>query len=430
MGIGQRILWIVCAVLTLWTLPARAVPARADQVKGWRFAVIGDHRGDNKNFLLVQDPDDPTKLVAMGYNDDGITKPILADIAAALAKEHVEFVLDGGDLVTKWQKSAKTPTGTYPFAIKAGPLFDYELGIWEEIWKTNSGNLPIFPVRGNQEWTCPLANWYAFIARMPGIGTYPIQSAPGLEGLTFSFTYKNCLFIGIDQYASALSSGDSHLIDPPALEWIKGQLLASDRPFKFVWSHAPAFEVWDPGADANFTTVKDGLATPYAMFTHDTTKIPKLAGFPPLDAMGIRDDLWNTIAGTGAEYFCGHEHLYARAMAATLADPISLALGTPARQTIIGNGGAPAFKALSPDYVNGPYAETYTALALPTDGTFQYVLGQPLIVPETPVDLQFGYIVVEVRGSHVTARYMAEAGAGAGFHQLDSWTIAGAPDPN
>lgn len=121
----------------------------------------------------------------------------------------------------------------------------------------------------------------------------------------------------------------------------------------------------------------------------------------------------------GAEYFCGHEHIYGRGLAVDTE-------GRWIRQTIIGNGGAPVPPAFPAAYNLGPYIESYTGIALPTLPPHDpLVLVNPLIVSEAATRTnEFGYIIVEMHGAKVIATYKAEPAAGAGFQVIETWTIA------
>jgi hypothetical protein len=372
---------------------ANAVPSSNGT---WRFAVIGDHRGDNDPGKIGPDGF-YTKLVHgpdgkyIGFKDGGINQVVLAQLAATLQSEHVEFVLEIGDLVTKHisQINGRTPDA----------LLTEELTLWAQIWNENSGGLDIYPVRGNQEWTASAQVWLDFIKGMPGIGELRPNGPEGEVGMTYGFHYKNCLFLGIDDYFSPAASGDSHVVTPAAQAWLDRVLAEADRPFKFVYGHAPAFEVWNTKV-TKFTGVKDGLANPQGKFTPA--------------AIASRNAFWNSVGSAGAEYFCGHEHIFARGVNAT-------ATGRLVRQTVIGNGGAPSSPAYDPAVYNlGPFAESYAGITLPSVPP-GLMLDVPLITSETPPRgaTEYGYVIVEVHGSHVTATYKALTGG-----YLESWEIA------
>lgn len=371
---------------------------------GFKFGVLGDHRGDNKASNVNSTKD--------GYKDGGMNKAVLANLAAALRQEGVDFVLDVGDLATKW---------TAPMiSITPDALMTSELAEWAAIWNANSAALPIFPVRGNQEVSASVSVWTDWISSMPGIGSLAPNGPPGEEMLTYSFKRRNCLFVGIDQYLPP-GNNDTHVISQAALDWLEGQLPQSGH--KFVFGHAPAFEVWDPKAATSFTAVKDGLASPYASFTPDY--------------MAMRDRFWNLLGQRKAEYFCGHDHIYARALCVDSA-------GRWAGQTIIGNGGAPPPALFSTAYTRGPFAEAYAGIPFPTlnappDPVYMlefrrvetesmplFSVGEPPKVTQT---YGFGYVVVTVHGSWVTAKYMAEPAANASFIEVESWAIVEGAEP-
>ncbi len=395
----------LCVVASVW----------ADPVPSFRFAVMGDHRGDNKAW----DTNTWDR-----YKDDGITKPALIDIAEALKAERVDFVLDVGDLATKWTKQLKN--------IKADALFARELADWASLWREHSGNLPLFPVRGNQEVSASRSVWQAFAQGMPGIGALAPNGPAGEEWMTYSFQYHNCLFVGIDQYMPP-ADNDTHYITPAAMAWLDQQLdprfnKLTRSGHKFVWGHAPAFEIWDFKAATPFTSTKDGLASPYTLYSYN---------FKDINFVAMRDTLWDIVAKRKAEYFCGHDHIYARGLAVD-------SKGRLARQTIIGNGGAPP-PILPPAYppavyTLGPFAESYTGIAfatLPTNLVYQ--LQYPRVVAEsfplfeippappkvTGLPYGYGYVVVEVAGPIVTATYKAEPEVGAGFREVDRWIVSG-----
>jgi hypothetical protein len=369
--------------------------------KSWRFGVIGDHRSGNKagDVLFIPDPQNPKGKIGIGYKDGGIAKPILQDLATALKNEDVEFVLNVGDLVSKWRAEINGKT--------ADVLLAEELAEWANIWNTNSDELPIYPVRGNQEVSASKVVWQEFITTLPGIGQLRPNGPAGEENLTYAFKYRNCLFVGVDQYVDALANGNTHLLTPQAQVWLDQTLSESDKPFKFVFGHVPAFETWDATSKLPFTVMKDGLASSNALFS--------------AEFIALRNAFWSSLTGAGAEYFCGHEHIYSRGFARSPE-------GWWVRQTIIGDGGAPAGGWDTPfpaDYAKGPFVESYTGIPFPTvSGQIPVELKSPWIVSETaPRTKEYGYIVIEVLGSRATAAYKAESSAGAGFHTIETWNI-------
>jgi hypothetical protein len=395
-GLRQALRLTMAGLLACWALaPAWAAkPPPQAMDDGFSFAVIGDHRGDNKKANV--------NAAKTAYKDGGITKPVLINIASALAAEKVAFAVDVGDMATKWQ------TGFFVDTVTSNSLLAAELADWADLWKTHSGNLPIYPVRGNQEVSASKQVWRDFLATLPGISALPLNGPEGEQGLTYAFKYKNCLFVGIDQYATSLANNDAHYITPEAMAWLEWVLPESSH--KFVYGHVPAFEVWDPKA-APFTAIKDGLASPYALFNGDS--------------LAQRDAFWDLLGKHKANYFCGHDHIYTRSLCIDTQDRW-------VRQVIIGNGGAPPPAMFSTAYTDGWCAEAYAGVPFPTVPGFSYELLSPLVVTEsmptfgsgTSRAYGYGYVVINVHGSKVTARYMAEPAAEAGFVEVDSWTIA------
>jgi hypothetical protein len=391
------------------------VRAEAYRGRNWfKFAIIGDHRGQNKapDVLMVPDPANPGQMIGIGYKDRGINTNVLKDLAVELRNEQVDFVLDVGDLVSKWIPNINGKS--------ADALLAEELSLWATIWNENSKHLPIYPIRGNQEVTASKETWRAFTRTMPGIGWLPLKGPAGEEGLTFSFKHKNCLFIGVDHYASPLANGDTHTITPEALAWIDKELRHSGH--KFVIGHTPAYEIWDPKATPLFTVMKDGLATPI-----DTDKVYK---FNPA-FVEIRDAFWDMIAKRKAEYYCGHDRVYNHSLAVDTK-------GRWARQTMLASGGEPInFTSIPAGYTNGPHIEAYAGIPLPTFNSPpdpQFVLQSPLVVLENPLPLQvanYGYVLIEVKGGKVKGTFKAKPGttnpyapiASGPYTTMDEWII-------
>ena len=402
-------IWRAFCLILLSILLLPATFTSADPVRSLRFVVFGDHRGDNKAW-------DTTTWDK--YTDGGITKPAVIDVFKAIKAEQPDFAINVGDLVTKWTKQL---VNTTPDA-----LFSQELADWAALWKEHTDNLPIFPVRGNQEVSASVKVWRDFIAGMPGIGSLAPNGPKGEELLTYAFQTQNCLFIGVDEY-SPPSDNDSHYISPQAMAWIADQLdpqynKLQRSAHKFVWGHVPAFPVWDfKSKSGPFTVIKDGLASPYACFSYD---------YKEIDWMEQREIFWNLLGQRKAEYFCGHDHIYARGGAID-------SKGRPVRQTTIGNGGAPpplVLPSVVPDvYINGPFVEAYTGIALPTSPSdVGYQLENPRIQTESfplfesgaAAPFGYGYIIVDVVGPVVTYTYKAESAVGAGFQVVDTWTVS------
>lgn len=364
----------------------------------WTFAIIGDHRCVATAATVTLD--------GTGYVGGGINEPVLRDIAQALKAEGVEFAIDVGDLVAKYD--SKLLWGLPSGAAAADAFMATQLSRFTAVWNEYSGNLPIFPVRGNHENTVSTAPWLANQAILPGISSLlpTICSPPGEAGLTYAFTYRNCLFIALDAYPVNSAkypalSGRSPTLSMGTMTWLEQLLNAPDRlPHVFVYGHTPAYEVWDTEKPW-YTTARDGLASPRPM--------PAGRLVDCTAASLVRNPFWNLLANAGANYFCGHDHTYLRGSAAGVT------------QCIIGNGGAPAY----PAYPEDPYVES--ADAVPNTPAWVDNCDSPRITKEFfDQSGDFGYVIVKIHDSHAnifnaTATYKAEPAPGAGFVTMDKW---------
>ncbi len=384
------------STLAGFLLLALTCPAwTAGNKTGWtRFAITGDHRCVATASMVNE--------AKTGWKDGGVNTAVLKDLALALRGEEVEFVIDVGDLVAKFD--SKLLTGTMPDGTKitADRLIADELNLFVNTWNKWAGELPIYPVRGNHEASASAATYLAGIAPLPGIGdlmpnTFSPSDAD--KGLTYAFTEKNCIFIGLDDY---MNPAVTPTIPAATLNWLNGLLAEKPERHVFVWGHTPAYEVWDSENLAKTPPVyssRDGLASP--------------KGFPgPVNcaaAANVRDPFWNILGNANASYFCGHDHTYLRGSAQSIS-------GTEIMQTIIGNGGAPPY----PPYPADPFVESAahnesncgsprpTAIFFDQSGS----LGQD----------SYGYVLMEIHGSHATATYKAENKIGGTFEVRDQWT--------
>lgn len=248
----------------------------------WRFVLISDTQGDNRESV----------------GKSCINDRILQTIAEDIVKEDPDFVLVAGDLVNGWFRNGGTD---YPS----------QFANWKSSMKpVYQAGIPVFPIRGNHESgpdrlvLPPLPAHLEPPPETPALlkqafrnafsETYIPQNGPeGEEGLTYSFIRKNALIIGLDQYGSHPHKVNRY--------WLDRELAGNRKPHVFIYGHEPAFEVRH----------RDCLA------------------FYPED----RDAFWDSIGGAGGRvYFCGHDHLYNRAV-------IQDKTGNPIRQVIAGTGG-------------------------------------------------------------------------------------------
>jgi len=284
-----------------------------EQTGLWKFAVISDTQGDRKI-----ESDKPY-----------INEKILTMIAADIVHEQPEFVLVAGDLVSGWLHNGGTD---YP----------EQFSVWKEVMEpVYEAGIRVYPIRGNHE---DGPERFALLSPLradlePSEGSqerlreafrqafdqeYIPQNGPaGEEGLTYSFSYKNALVIGLDEYTL-----HQHKVNQA---WFDEQIASKTEAHLFVYGHEPAFGVYH----------RDNLS----FYSED------------------RDLFWDSIGrGGGRVYFCGHDHMYNRAAVADSS-------GNVIRQVIAGTGGG------SPRTWSGEYPdETDVTCEYHLENLYGYVL--------------------------------------------------------
>jgi hypothetical protein len=248
----------------------------------WKFAVISDTQGE--------------KSEVTGY--PCINEPIVRAIARDIAVERPDFILVAGDLINGWIWNSETSFKTQYANWKSAMEPVYSVGI------------PVFPIRGNHDAgpeRVALPPLPARLEPVPGAlvlleqafketfrESYIPKNGPDREdGLTFSFRHKNAFIVGLD-----VCGNRQHKVNQG---WLNGQLAGNRNPHVFVYAHEPAFQVRH----------RDCLA----FYKED------------------RDIFWDSLGKAGSRvYFCGHDHLYNRAVIADLA-------GNEIRQIVVGTGG-------------------------------------------------------------------------------------------
>ncbi|MEN6622247.1 MAG: metallophosphoesterase [Smithella sp.] len=247
----------------------------------WKFAVVSDTQGNNKNI-----------------NKTCINDAVLQTIADDIVREKPDLVIVAGDLVNGWFRNGGTNYGTQYKNWKIAMKSVYQAGI------------PVYPIRGNHDSgperlilkplpvhleppvDTPLILKESF--RSSFAETYIPENGPVNESrLTYSFVHKNSFFIAMDQFTEG-----QHKVNHG---WLERLLAENKNTHFFIFGHEPAF-----GADH-----MDNL------------------GFYKKD----RDIFWNAIGRAGGRtYFCGHDHFYNRSL--ILDDE-----GHQIYQIIIGTGG-------------------------------------------------------------------------------------------
>ena len=162
----------------------------------WRFAVTGDSRG----------------------SDNGVNRDVLTRLTVALLGEAPALVLFSGDLVD----------GTGDEEIVTAQMLTWR-GLFME--PLQNAGIPVYPVRGNHDlsdkaWDTAFSGAYA----LPGNG-------PRCErNRTYTFTYENARFFGLDCYASLLSYERVNVL------WLARQLRCGSRQRLGRCRRSPLFQ--------------------------------------------------------------------------------------------------------------------------------------------------------------------------------------------
>ena len=253
---------VVMTAALFWCAPVSA--------ETWKFVIAGDSRGSSSSLEV---------------------SPIVADMAPAIANDSPELVLYTGDLVHGYPA---TQAAFQEWKAAMAPVYD--------------AGILVYPVRGNHD---KGTGWIEeFGADIPDDGP------AGEINFTYSFTHRNALFIGLDQYIVQSRVNQA---------WLDGVLAGNTMPHVFTFGHEMAFKV------AFHRDNLDNYPTP-------------------------RDVFWRSLLDVGSRvYFCGHDHYYDHTR-------VGDGDGDPdddIHQYIVGSGGAPLY-AGNPVYdgANGSWIPT------------------------------------------------------------------------
>ena len=207
-------IFLRCLPLCLFLL---ANPALAGV---WRFAVIGDTRGDGSNT-----PANPW-----------VNTPVLTAMATAISNDQAELVLVTGNLIYGDPASSNSTNMAAQYALWTNAMAPvYKAGI------------QVYPVRGNHEADGDSTLGTAFLTAFTNT---PRNGPDGEVGLTYSFTHKNAFFAGLDQYHNP------HCVNQA---WLTNQLTFNARALIFVFGHEPAVQVADHSCLAEDRAARDAF---------------------------------------------------------------------------------------------------------------------------------------------------------------------------
>ncbi|MBI1333167.1 MAG: metallophosphoesterase [Armatimonadetes bacterium] len=226
-----------------------------------------------------------------GEDENGVNVAAMRRIVKAIVAEKPDVLLFNGDLVG----GAKTDEAE---------LSQFET--WKQVMMPiyNAG-IKVLAARGNHEAGCPHPDdvWHKVFT---GKFANPTTGPTGEEGLTYAYTFKNCLFISLDQFGPSGVTGN--------LDWFDKVIDANHAPHIFVFSHKMAF------FSGSHT---DGMWT----------------------AADKRDHFIDKLVKAGARtVFFGHDHLYDHVEARLPSWPA----GQSIHQFVIGTAGAPFYTGKTP----------------------------------------------------------------------------------
>ena len=231
--------------LLLIAVLAALLPASETPGQSWKFVVMADSQGNR--------PD----------NTNGVSTTTLGSVVNDVVKNvKPELILFAGDLVTGAATEAALEKQLLTFRDTMAPAYDAKIPVYAIRGSHDVGE-NIYRPWSNAVWNKVFSGPYAM----------PSNGPEGEKGVTYSFTHKDALFIGIDSYKTP--GGRTLTINQP---WLKAQLAANAKPHVFAFSHTQIVKVEH----------SESL---------DTT--------PPM-----RNAFVKSLIDAGARaYFCGHMHL-------------------------------------------------------------------------------------------------------------------------
>ncbi|MCX7725757.1 MAG: metallophosphoesterase [Chitinispirillaceae bacterium] len=237
----------------------------------WRFGIMGDTQWKQN-----LDGENPNTVAA------GIAKMINKE----MIKHKVAFVIQVGDLCDTYSEAALNTRASI-----AQELIDSGIGF--------------FPLRGNHESSQAAANYFCTVfpqtrglSNTFGATNFSSPSA-NLEGLTYSFDFKNARLVLLDQFRRKDGSGstNSNILDQ--IPWIKSVI--STRPENF---HA-------------FVLSRKNLI--------GQNHIDVLLGANPASNFSYQDSFFIATAKYGVKYhFSGHDHMHHRSIVLNPSRQLSL----------------------------------------------------------------------------------------------------------
>ncbi|MDD5483760.1 MAG: GDSL-type esterase/lipase family protein [Kiritimatiellae bacterium] len=239
----------------------------------WKFAVIGDSRGDGA-------------ITSTAW----VNTNVLRAAAHGITNERPDFVLFTGDMIYGSNAPACTnlPAQYAAWSNALAPVY--------------SAGIPVYPIRGNHEtYGDPDGGFYASAFG----SSLPHNGPAGETGKTYSFIHNNALIIGLDQYRNA------HRVNQ---DWLNAQLSSNSLPHIFVFGHEPAVQVNHADCLAREKQARDLFLESIAaaggrMYFCGHDHFYNRARLAPSDGIG---NIMQIVAGTGGGPFHTWDGIYGK----------------------------------------------------------------------------------------------------------------------
>jgi len=237
---------VAAIIIIIILLVLAAAPCFAD----FRFAVMGDTRGDNS---------------------DGINTRVIKVLLGRIKTEKVDFIIVVGDMITG---SVKSDT------------HENRLKMWKDI--IEKYGIPFYIGVGNHEIESELSeNIVRSVFEMPENGP------TDLKELVYSFNYEDSHFIMLD---TAIFN-NFHAIGETQLRWLEEDLERNPGKNIFVFGHDPAYPVYNHTGSSldKYIFQRDGLWSVFKKYNVSAY----ICGHEHLYNRSVHEGVYQIITGGG-----------------------------------------------------------------------------------------------------------------------------------
>ncbi len=208
----------------------------------WRFVVVASQYGAGDS----------------STNSEWVQYDVISDMARTLTNENISFLFVAGNMI-------------YGASTNIDGSFAKQYDMWSNaISPLIAAGIPIYTIRGRNE--ASESNVAEYISTFAI--NFPTNGPDAEKNLTYSFTYKNALLIGLDQFIANHSFNTN---------WLYQQLAGSTSIHTFVFGAEPLVQITSTNSLARFKSTRNFL-------------------------------LDNMVNKTSLLYFCGEDGLYDRAL--------------------------------------------------------------------------------------------------------------------